>query len=167
SALDRDWPRRRDLPRIAGRRYRPAGPALCRRLAADDRGDDAADGVAIVSPVRHAGAAARRSPAADRVVDRRLPAGVGGGWRGRASARCDLARRGTTIGVADAERLGDRRGGACRRRPLPVQPAQIPLPRQVPHALRLYRAALAWATTIAQRLPARLRPRPLLRWLLL
>ena len=41
--LDRARPRREHLRGAAGRRGPAAGAALCRRLGADDRGDDAAD----------------------------------------------------------------------------------------------------------------------------
>src|SRR5205823_716997 len=148
-------------------RCRAARVALCRRLAVDDRGDDVADGIAAVPPVRPHGAAPARLHRADGAVDCRLSRGVGRLRDCRASPRCRRACRRPAIGVADAERLGRRRGGACRRRPVSVQPAQISLPRQMPRAVRFYRRALAWAAAVAQRLAARPGSRRLLRRLLL
>ena len=151
-ALDRRRRARGPLPRRARRRRRRPGAALCRGLGADDRGDDAADHTAD----------SRDVPADDRVA-----AGCGSRcsrwwWPATsapgspsASPRTSPIGRLHALGgaraVARAERMGHRRGGTGRGRAVPVQRAQVPVPRKMPHAARVHPRALAWRAIRAAR----------------
>ena len=116
-----------------------------RGLGADDRGDDAADDVSAARDVP-----AHRRGAAGRRTARRRSSSLGFfvAWlafgllahaadalllRWRAARRRGSSPTAGSIGAAVLAGAG----------PVPVQRAQVPLPRAMPHAVRLRRRALA------------------------
>ena len=166
------WGRRRALAALCravpqGDLVVPGG-ASCRKLGADDRGDDAADdvsGARALSPHHQRPAGRRPADGAGRgglfcrvvrVRPRRACAGCAAriSWR-RGSRRCMVY--GWAIGAAVL-------AGA---RSLPVQRAQVPLPRAMPHAVRLRRFALARTRPAARGVAPGRRSRRVLRRLLL
>ena len=87
--------------------------------------------------------------------------------RRRPSRRCRTCSALPPAPPGSSPTAGSSAPRACRRRALPVERAQVPLPRSVPHAVHLRRRALARARAGARGIPDRARPRPLLRRLLL
>src|SRR6516225_7530620 len=136
-------------------------------MASDVGSDDATDYLATVATVRSSRCCARRSRRADSAADSWLSAGVAGIRRGGASAGRGAARDGAAVGLVDVQRLGVgcERAGDCRT--VSIQPAEIPLPGQMPNAAEFHHAALAWHHAATRRLLARHTSRRVLRRLLL
>ncbi len=154
----RDGIDRRTLPRAAR--------AIRRRLDTDDGRDDAADEPAAHSVLSDARPNALESHVAARPTRARVRWRLGRVRRLRARRRSEHPPGSRACRLAPRERLGDRGVDVRPRRPLSIQLAQAPLPRQVPLSGRLRDAELAWTGALG-RSSARGAARGVLPWLLL